>query len=192
MTVKNEEGEAMAKFDRKMAHIRLFELTVCAMMGAIAFALKVAMANLPNIEPVTMLLMLCTLIFGYKAFLSCSVYVLLEGIFFGISTWWVPYLYAWPILILITLPLRRFRNPFLFSAVATVYGFLFGFFFLPVNYFVYNMQGRPDLVIAYIVQDFEFNLYHAIGNAVIVTLLLPPLRIAMEKAVQRVRKGMKV
>ena len=176
----------MAKFDRKMAHIRLFELTVCAMMGAIAFALKVAMANLPNIEPVTMLLMLCTLIFGYKAFLSCSVYVLLEGIFFGISTWWVP------ILILITLPLRRFRNPFLFSAVATVYGFLFGFFFLPVNYFVYNMQGRPDLVIAYIVQDFEFNLYHAIGNAVIVTLLLPPLRIAMEKAVQRVRKGMKV
>ena len=157
----------------------MFELLVTSILGALMFAAKVAMAARPNIEPVTLLLILATLAFGAKSFITCGIYVLLEGLVYGFSTWWIPYLYAWPLLVLLTLLFRKRRNRFFWAFFAALFGFLFGFLFLPVNYFVYDMASHPELLTAYILNDIPFDLIHAGGNFVLVLIALPPLHRAL-------------
>lgn len=157
-----------------------------SILGALAFAAKVAMAALPNIEPVTLLLILATLAFGARAFITCGIYILLEGLFYGFSTWWIPYLYAWPLLVLLTLLFRKRKNCFFWAIFAAVYGFSFGFLFLPVNYFVYDMASHPELLTVYILNDIPFDALHAAGNFVSVLLLLPPLKKALIAALHRI------
>lgn len=171
---------------RRFSHERLFSLLVCPIFGSLTFALKIAMAGLPNIEPVTLMLMLTALVFGWKAFLTAGIYVLLEGLVYGFSSWWLVYLYAWPLLVLITLPLRRFRSPVLFALVAGGYGFLFGFLFLPVNIIVYPLDTMEKITF-YILQDIPFNLIHGVSNLIIGFVLLSPLRKALEIALAKVR-----
>lgn len=159
-------------------HYKLFSLILCAILGALIFALKICMAPLPNIEPVTLMLMLITLVFGARAFASASVYILLEGLVYGFSPWWLCYVYIWPLLIFLTLPLRKYRSRFLFSAVGGLFGFAFGFLFIPVFYFTYDLSGK---LIPYIMADIPFDLIHAGANVIIVFCLLPPLRTAFER-----------
>lgn len=168
------------------AHRRLLELVLCSIFGALTFALKIAMASLPNIEPVTLMLILCAIVFGWKAMATVSVYVLLEGLVYGFSHWWLVYLYAWPLLVLIAIPLRRFRSPWLWAAVGGFYGFLFGFLFLPVNIVVYPLN-TVDKILFYIAQDLSFNVIHAVSNFILVFFLILPLRLALEKALSKVR-----
>lgn len=172
---------------RKTAHLRLFELILTAVLGALTFAIKVAMAALPNIHPVALMLILCTLVFGWRSLVTAGVYILMEGLFFGFSTWWIPYLYAWPLLILLTLAFRKRKNRFFWAGFAGVFGFLYGFLFLPINYFVYGMDQNPALLGMYILNDLPFNAIHAVSNFILVLILLPPLKKGMEAATRRVR-----
>ena len=57
---------------------QLLELTVLALLGALMFGAKMAMAALPNIEPVSLLVLVYTVVFGKKALGPIYVYVLLE------------------------------------------------------------------------------------------------------------------
>ena len=43
------------------------EITLYALLGALLFALKMAMAGLPNIEPVSLLVMVYAVVFGRKS-----------------------------------------------------------------------------------------------------------------------------
>ena len=175
----------MEHFNRRAAHLRLFELIFSAILGALAFALKVAMAALPNIHPVALLFILAATVIGWRAMVACTVYVVMEGIFFGFSTWWIPYLYAWPILVAAAVLLRSHKNPFFWATLAGLHGLVFGLFFLPVNYFVYDMANTPGAVWLYLVNDLPFSAIHAISNFVLVLILLPPLQKGMHAILRR-------
>ena len=56
-------------------HYKLFSLILCAILGALIFALKICMAPLPNIEPVTLMLMLITLVFGARVCQRLGLYI---------------------------------------------------------------------------------------------------------------------
>ena len=62
------------------------EMTCLATMGALMFALKMAMAALPNIHPVAMLIILTALQFSWRALYAVGVYILLEGVLFGFGS----------------------------------------------------------------------------------------------------------
>ena len=53
------------------------------MLGALTFGMKVAMAGLPNIEPVSLMVMLFAVVFGWKALYPVYLYVLLEVLLFA-------------------------------------------------------------------------------------------------------------
>ena len=78
--------------------IRLVDLTLFGMLGALTFAAKLVMMGLPNIEPSSLMVMLFAVIFGKKAVYPIYVYVTLEILYFGINTWTICYLYIWLIL----------------------------------------------------------------------------------------------
>lgn len=76
----------------------ILELVLFAMLGALMFCSRVIMALLPNIHLLGMLTMVCTIVFRAKGLIPVYIYVFLEGLFAGFSTWWLPYLYIWAIL----------------------------------------------------------------------------------------------
>ena len=61
-----------------------FEIVILGMLGAIACVCQVALSFLPNIEVVSILFIVYTKVFGKKALFPIYVFVLLEGIFWGV------------------------------------------------------------------------------------------------------------
>ena len=157
------------------------ELTALAVFAALMVALQVAMAGLPNIEPVTLLTILCALHLGKKAFLSIGAFVLVEGLIYGFHIWWINYLYVWPLLILIVLILRRWSHPILWAVVAGIYGLLFGTL-CSIPYFIAGGWGAG---LGYIVGGIPFDITHSIGNIVMTLLLFYPLDRVLRRVLSK-------
>jgi len=147
------------------------ELCILALFAAMMIALQVVMASLPNIELVTLFIILATVHMGWKAMLSVAVFVIVEGLIYGVSMWWINYLYVWPILVLIVLPLRKSSDLLLWATVAGLYGLFFGTL-CSIPYFI---TGGWAAGIAYIVAGLGFDLAHCLGNVVSVLVLFRPL-----------------
>ena len=73
-------------------------MVLFAILGAMTFAAKYVMSFLPNIEPVSLMVMLFAVVFGWKALYPIYLYVLMEVLFYGISLWNINYLYIWAVL----------------------------------------------------------------------------------------------
>ena len=71
--------------------INIKETAVFAMLGTLMYASKVLMQALPNIHLLGMLIMTITLVYRAKALYPIYIYVFLEGLMGGFSTWWIPY-----------------------------------------------------------------------------------------------------
>ena len=69
------------------------ELVLFAILGAMCFLGKLLMAGLPNIEPVSLLVILFAITFGCKALYPIYTYVLLEFLIYGFNLWSINYLY---------------------------------------------------------------------------------------------------
>lgn len=160
------------------APIKLRELAALAVFAALMIALQVAMAQLPNIEPVTLLIILATVFMGPKSLLAVFTFVLAEGLIYGFHIWWINYLYVWPLLVLIVWGLRRWSHPLLWAVVAGAFGLFFG----TLCSLPYFLTGGIGAGIGYIIQGIPFDLVHCISNIAIVALLFYPL----EKVLARV------
>ena len=160
--------------------LKVREMTVLALFSALMIALQVAMASLPNIELVTLLIILCTLHFGYKSIFSVAVFVLVEGLIYGVSMWWINYLYVWPLLVLIVLPLRKQSSVLLWTVLAGMYGLLFGTL-CSIPYFI---TGGFAAGIAYIIAGIPYDLAHCLGNVVSVLVLFAPLDKLMKRCLR--------
>ena len=100
-----------------------------ALMGAMTCLLIVsvhALAPLPNVEPVTLLVILFTLFWGKRVAYILTAYLLLEGCFYGFGLWWVMYAYLWPLLALLTFLCRRQKSVWFWSLLSGTYGLFFG------------------------------------------------------------------
>ena len=158
----------------------LKELIVLTLFGALMYAVQVAMAVLPNIELVSLLVILITIRFGPKALFSVYIFVGCEILTYGISLWVINYLYIWAILVVIILPIRKVDNVFVYAIVAAIYGLIFGTLCAIPNFFI----GGIGFGISYIVSGLMFDVYHCVGNLVLVLLLYRPLTEGMNRALK--------
>ena len=71
-----------------MSRIHVHELLLMGILTALLFIGQVFLAFLPNIEIVSFLIILYTLVFGRKVFLMIYTFILLEGILYGFGLWW--------------------------------------------------------------------------------------------------------
>lgn len=161
--------------------IKLRELTALAVFAALMIALQVALAGLPNIEMVTLLIILATVHLGKKSMLSVAVFILVEGLIFGFGLWWINYLYVWPLLVLIVLALRKWSHPVLWAMVAGIYGLSFGTL-CSLPYFITGGWGAG---IGYIVGGIPFDIPHCIGNIALTALLWYPLDLVLKKVLPK-------
>ena len=95
-------------------------MTRIALLSAILYVSKVVLEFLPNIELVSLLVILYSLVFGWEAMLIVTVFNLFELIQWGFGTWWFSYLYVWPLLCVITMLLKKLiKEEFLIWAIVS-------------------------------------------------------------------------
>ena len=154
-------------------------MTALAAMGALMFALKLAVAALPNIHPVAMLVILTALHFSWRSLYAVAIYVMLEGLMFGFGLWWVSYLYTWPLLALLAILLRRGGGRLFWACLAGGFGLCFGALCAVPYFFI----GGPAMAFSYWVSGIPFDLLHCGGNFAVTFALLPPLQKLMNRIV---------
>ena len=156
--------------------ITVSELVLFGILGAMCFLGKFLMAGLPNIEPVSLLVILFAVTFGRKALYPIYTYVLLEFVVYGLNLWSINYLYIWLILAIVTWCLRSGRSPLVWALVSGCFGLAFGALCAPVYLFV----GGWAFALTWWVSGIPFDLLHAAGNFVIALALFKPLQKLME------------
>lgn len=164
-----------------MAKLTLRQIALFGVLAALTFGAKVAMSALPNIEPVSLMVMLFAAVFGWKALYPVYLYVGMEILLYGINLWNINYLYIWTILAAAAIAMRRLRNPIWWALLSGTFGMAFGLLCSPV----YMAIGGFDYGIRWWLAGVAFDVPHAIGNFVIALVLFAPLRKLTEKLYNR-------
>jgi energy-coupling factor transport system substrate-specific component len=146
-------------------------------LGGLTFAAKVAMAGLPNIEPVSLMVMLFAVTFGKKALYPICVYVLLEFALYGFNLWSINYLYIWLVLAVAAWLLRGMTHPLAWALLSGVFGLFFGALCAPV----YLAVGGWAYALSWWVSGIPFDIVHCVGNFVIALVLFVPLRRLLDR-----------
>ena len=136
------------------------------------------MSYLPNIEPVSLFVMLFAVVFGWKALYPIYLYVLMEIMLYGVNFWNINYLYIWTILAVAAIFMRRLQNPVWWALLSGLFGLAFGLLCSPVYMVV---GGSVSYGIRWWLAGIPFDIPHAIGNFVIALVLFIPLRNLVSK-----------
>lgn len=164
--------------------ISLKELILFGILGAMTFAMKVVMAGLPNIEPVSLTIMVYAAVFGLKALYPTYVYVVMEMLYYGIGLWNLNYLYVWAILALAALALRKMKSPLGWAMLSGMFGLLFGALCGIVDIFI----GGFGYAVTKWISGIPFDLAHCAGNFGLALILFVPLRNLLDKLYGRMKR----
>ena len=148
------------------------EIALFGMLGGLTFGAKFAMSGLPNIEPVSLLVMLFAVTFGVKCLFPIYIYVAMELTLFPIGDWSLMYLYLWALLALFAWCMRKVTDPLAWALLAAA----FGLFFEVLGSPVYILFGGLSYAVAKCVYGILYSLLHCAGNFALTLLLFVPLR----------------
>jgi len=151
------------------------EMVVFAMLGSIMYASKVLMEFLPNVHLLGMFTVTYTLVYRKKALYPLYTYILLNGIFSGFATWWIPYLYIWTVLwgVVMLLPqnIPGKLKPPIYMVVCAAHGFLFGTLYAPAQALLFGLSFKG--MIAWIIAGLPWDAVHGISNFCCGILIVP-------------------
>lgn len=159
-----------------MPRLKIRELAVFGLLAALLCVAKFALSGLPNIEPVSLLLILYTLAYGRKALYILYTWVLFEGLVYGFGQWFVSYLYVWLALWGLVMLFRNRSGAVFWAVVSGFYGLLFG----PLCALSWGALYGPAAGFSYWVSGIPFDISHAVGNFVLALLLFKPLSRTMD------------
>lgn len=161
----------------KKCKLTIREVVLFGVLGALMFALQVVMSPLPNIEPVSLLVMLFAVVFGWKALYPVYIFVAMEILFYGFSLWNVYYLYIWAVLAVAAILMKKNEHPLVWAVLSAAFGLLFGALCAIVDVFI----GGFAYAAAKWASGIPFDVTHCVGNFVIALLLFKPLRQLLTK-----------
>lgn len=140
-----------------------------------------ALSFVPNVELVTLLIILFTLVIGKRVYYAIAAFVLVEGILYGFGIWWIMYVYMWPMLAFVTWILRKQKDRLCFALLSGVFGLGFG----AMCSIPYLFIGGIHTAFAWWVSGIPFDMIHGVSNFVLMLVLYKPLRRVLEHCVVR-------
>ena len=152
--------------------LSLRRLVLLSLLGVLLFAAKMAMAELPNIEPVSLLVMLLAVCCGWQGLWAVYLYVFLELAVWGAGLWALGYLYVWPVLFALARVLRRMESPLGWAVLSGAFGMSFG----ALCALVYLVSGGWAFALSWWIQGIPFDLLHCAGNFVLALTLFRPCK----------------
>ncbi len=153
--------------------VSLRHLILTGMLLAVLIAQEQLLIFLPNIQLTVVLIMVYAAILpGYLLVFLVLGYVLLDNLIMGSFSliYTPPMLLAWLMLALIG-RLVRDRSMIVILLAALLFGFLYGWVFIPFNMIVYGL----NVFWPYLASDLPFEIVMAVNNYFTVLLLYRPL-----------------
>ena len=165
----------MQNKDNKKHILSIREIALFAMLGTLMFCSKIIMEILPNIHLLGTFTMLITIVFRKKALLPIYLYVLINGVYSGFALWWIPYLYVWTVLWVITMLIPKTIPDriamIIYPLVCALHGFAFGILYAPSQALICGFDFKQTL--SWVLAGFPFDLIHGISNLFTGMLVLP-------------------
>lgn len=168
---------SMNSFSKPSPKLGLRDLTLLAMLTALMVASQVALAILPNVHLVGVLVIVTTLVFGWKALYAVFSFAFLELLIYGAGMWVLNYFYVWPLMVICILPFRKVESPLFWGIFAAIQGLTFGAQ-CAIPYF---LAGGWAAGFSYWVAGIPFDLIHCISNFVLGSLLVKPLHTLCQR-----------
>lgn len=160
------------------ARLSIRDIALIGMMTATLEVGKQALMFIPNIEIVSLLIIMYTLFFGKKTVYAIICFILLEGCLFGFGIWWVMYLYAWPLLSFLTWLFRKHASAAFFALLSGLFGLCFG----GLCSIPYLFVGGPKMAFSWWIAGIPYDIVHCVGNFVLCFILYKPLRVVLTYA----------
>lgn len=157
------------------------ETVLFGILGGTVFGLKVCMMMLPNIEPVTLMVILFAVTFGKKAIYPIYVYVALELLFYGANIWVINYFYIWPLLAIIAWQLRKMESSLGWAVLSGIFGLLFGLLCAPV----YAVIGGVSFTVSWWISGIPYDIIHCVSSFAITLLLFKPSKRLLNRLISQ-------
>ena len=149
-----------------------------AFLAAILTVTMLAIKPLPNIELISLLVIIYTLLYGKDSFFIVTVFSIIEGLMWGFGLWWIGYLYSWPLLVVAVLLLKRFiKEEFvLWAVVSGVFGLIFGSLFA-----IAYIPLDPAYALAYWISGLPWDVWHGAWNFALMLALGKPIYTLLKR-----------
>lgn len=155
------------------------KIAFIAMMSAFCVISRLGMLALPNVQPITVVVIWMTLELGWGYGASISILsILISNLLISMGPWTLYQMVSFALVCVCALllrPLWRKRKQFprlawiLFPIFAGLMGYLYGF--IISLFWVFSMPGLNFLI--YYANGILFDTYHALGNIAFWILLIP-------------------
>lgn len=155
----------------KAKKIKAKDIALVGVMIATLEAVKQALAFLPNVEMITLLIVLYALVFGKRVYYAIPVFILMEGCLYGFGIWWIMYIYIWPLLAFVTRLYRKQESPWFWAIFTGGFGLIFGALCAIPYLFIDGWHGA----LVWWVAGIPYDILHGISNVVLCLILFRPL-----------------
>ena len=171
------------KTDEKNNKLTARDVCLIGMMVAIIEVSKVALAGIPNVELTSFWIILFSLYLGKRVYYAVPVFILLEGLMYGMQIWWIMYLYAWPLLAFLARRLRKMDSALSWAILSAAFGLSFGAL-CAIPYFFIGAAGATAMdglryAFAWWIAGIPWDFVHGAGNFCIMLVLYHPVKKAM-------------
>ena len=143
------------------------------------YASKMIMEVAPNVHLLGVFTIAFTVVYRKKALYPIYTYVLLNGIFCGFATWWIPYLYLWTVLwgatMLLPKRIPEKLRPLVYMLLCAAHGFLFGILYAPAQALLYGLSFQK--MVAWIISGLPWDFVHGVSNFFCGILIVPIIKI---------------
>lgn len=159
--------------------MRVKDIVLIGMLSALLTAAKFSLSFLPNIELVTLFIIIYTLIMHRKALYIIGVFVITEGFLYGFGLWFYNYLYIWYILYILVRIFRKNQSSLFWAILSGGFGLSFGGLCAITSFFLGFSKGGfhngLQTALAFWIAGIPFDIVHGIANFIITLVLFKPL-----------------
>lgn len=172
-----------------MRSSKVREISLIGILAAVNIASRIYLQALPNIKPVTSIIIISVMLFGLGFGVKLSIVTtIVSNLFLGMGTWTFFQILAWVVICLITQLLLDFlkkinKQPKLLPMA--IFAFFMGYVFGFVVSFEKLMLGGPSLFIVYYISGLLFDTFHAVGNFGFYLICAPILIKVFEKEAKK-------
>lgn len=157
--------------------IKIKDVALIGICSAIIIALQVSLSAIPNIELVSLLIILYTQNFGKKTLYIIYIFAIAMGLIWGFTIWWLTYLYVWTVLYFIVCVIGKLDSAVGWALVSAIFGLIFGTLCVVPTLITLGPAGA----LSWVVSGFVFDLLHCGGNFLVAMLLWRPLSSLFKK-----------
>lgn len=165
-------------------------IVLVAMLTALSVAGRVLFTFIPNVTPVTAIVMITTILMGVRyGLVNAVLSIVLSNMVMGMGIWTIPQIVSLVVVVVVTAvaikPWFKSMPHWLVSLYAGMAGLLYGFVISLVQAPIFGYEN----FVSYYLAGLPFDLMHAGGNVAFYFVLAPILYPLLDKLLVRYMDG---